>query len=312
LADGSPWWPLIAWLGIPFLLVDFSLAPLFSAGLASLGSNHWFMPALTGCVCLVLVQVALASFCLALGPGAYWQRLAVYAIVLGTSLFCWWLGHLLSFFIESDVLIFGTFINGRPVELNAPSSLQYFCSLPIVALGFQSPFWFSRVLHGWRLLPPPSSASQGMPQNERLSMRDLLVATAIIAVCLAIARLPTSLEDTGAEDALFITVGYGCAFAIQTYLTASPLLVIFFRTTELPRAWSLALGFALLIATVVSLAIGASLPAGMPLSLNWQPFVGATLIAILYTAGISVGLTILRYYGWTLARRGNDRLLHQA
>ncbi|WP_425619430.1 hypothetical protein NA78x_003172 [Anatilimnocola sp. NA78] len=302
--DNNPFRPLIVWIGIPLAINNFALAPLIASmftpyGLPSVA--QFFIPF---CMCLIVVQAVLASLCFVLGSQRWVVRVSIYLLVVLMGWLCWFGGYLTTMQRDTDTFSQLT-INGQLVSTEVADVLRYLRIFPVLAIGFQVPFWITRFLHGWRLLPP-NIARGYEPENASnpFSIRDLLLATSLVAVSLSLLlAVPESPESSDARSLVFSTLTYSSIAAFHTYLVAVPLVAIFFRVVDLRFAWLFAVGMILLggISLVAFLLL--TTPRGTPLGQIWQPMATIVGLHACYVTTIGLALCILRWHGWTLARR---------
>ncbi len=95
-------------------------------------------------------------------------------------------------------------------------------SVPLISLAAQLPFWIVRHLFGWRLTTsPPPTADPPVP----LSIRDLLWATALVAVTLTLARAAPSADDKEIGGLWVVMLGVASTVSTIALLPAAPILL---------------------------------------------------------------------------------------
>jgi hypothetical protein len=65
--------------------------------------------------------------------------------------------------------------------------------VPLVSLGAQSPLWVVRQIFGWRLVRADQDTPVG--SDSPLSIRDLMLATVLVATAFALARMSTAYQQ---------------------------------------------------------------------------------------------------------------------
>jgi hypothetical protein len=182
------------------LACDFFMAPVLAM--------PWPIPALpillaiVGCV---LAQGCLLAAWLAWSDQPFWRRFRRHWIVAAILYLVWAAGLAIS----------------RPSQfLVAVSAVGL--SVPLVSIGAQLPLWIARQMFGWRLIRGDANDDAGPAP---LSIRDLLTATFVIALTLALDRLAPSPD--GKERGLIPLITFFMASAISTIalLPAAPLLL---------------------------------------------------------------------------------------
>jgi hypothetical protein len=332
--NDSPWRPLLVWLGPIFVLTNLSIIPLvvmivgiamsgmFAKGNEPPDPRKAWLPLLevlwqTGLV-LVPVQAVLATLCLTWGPGPFWRRLLSHWLVVVMAIVCvvsgipvlwpWSIGSALASGREWNAYLsvndpWG--LNNEHFWRDLQQSLAIPCMLPMLLLGLQTPFWALRLFAGCRLEKRPHDSADNLSSADALSIKDLLLATAIIAASLALLQFSDRVfagEGNAAQAFLFNTL-IGAAVCIAfSLLTAVPLTLLIFSRLSLPFIW----GLALALAGACSVAIFAVLYNMSPMPSPAQQFGQMCLTAYVYVIGYAGGLTVLRRSGWRLAGRARS------
>jgi hypothetical protein len=166
---------LLGLLIVLCLACDFLMVPILSS---MLGPGPPRMPgfplflAIVGCV---LAQGNLLAAWLAWCEGPFFTRLTRHWIVAAILYLVWAAGLALSQF-------------GQFAEASSVVGL----TVPLVSIAAQTPLWIARQTFGWRLI-------RGEEKNDTspapLSIRDLMTATVLVALSLALARLARSPDD---------------------------------------------------------------------------------------------------------------------
>jgi hypothetical protein len=162
------------------------------------------LPILLAIVGCVLAQGCLLAAWLAWSDQPFWQRFRRHWIVAAILYLVWAAGLAISH--PSQFLV-------------AISAVGL--SVPLVSVAAQLPLWIARQTFGWRLIRGNVNDTAPAP----LSIRDLLTATLVIAMTLALDRLAPSPD--GKERGLIPLFTFVVASAISTItlLPAAPLLL---------------------------------------------------------------------------------------
>ena len=170
------------------------------------------VPLFLGIVGCVLAQGCLLAAWIAWGDQPFWQRFTRHWTV-AAILYLVWLAGL-------TVL--------HPDEFAQVSSFVGL-SLPLVSIAAQTPLWIVRQVFGWRLIRSDLSTDAGPAP---LSIRDLMLSTAMVALALAPARLAPSPD--GKEFGNIWIIMFVMASAIST-ITLMPASALLLRTRQLQR-----------------------------------------------------------------------------
>jgi hypothetical protein len=131
------------------------------------------------CLGVMLAEGFILAAWLVWGAGSFFKRLLIHWAAVAWLALAWLLGAILDDGFSGEV---------RDGLENVPFVL------PLLSVAIQLPLWIARYYFGWRLIDRCGDPSPEKP----LGIRDLLVATSIVAVSLALIRLP---EDWAGEDA---------------------------------------------------------------------------------------------------------------
>ena len=161
-----------AWLIAPCLACDVLMMPVVSSFSGPPRALQW---ALTfGVVGCVLAQGNLLAAWLAWSGGPFLPRLATHWVIAAGLYSVWLVG-------------FGLVAGNRvPVILAATVGM----GVPVVSIAAQFPLWVARQWFGWRLVRYEHEADHS--SEPPLAIRDLMVATLVVAVSLALARVAPS------------------------------------------------------------------------------------------------------------------------
>jgi MFS family permease len=238
-------------------------------------------------------QTALLAVLTVWGPGPLWMRWIWITGLAATAFSAWYAGFAASF---ADM-----FGRGRFPVAEVFASLA---GLPLLILVCQSGLWFAKIYLGWQIegetdAPLPEPRDQGTPniaspEQERtppLAIRDMILGTLIVAVCLSAVRMsrPASLTDLGYWQL--------CAIIGGIAAVASLLILAIVYLTLAPRhVWLVVVLLAVLAAVLASLAtvlVIATSPPGMsdPLVATMMgSLVAGFFLVLAGTLGVSRGM----------------------
>jgi len=158
--------------------------------------------ATVGCT---LAQVCLLAAWLAWGYQPFWHRLLRHWIVAAILYIVWVAGLAL----------------GQPSQFRQ-LSMTVGLSLPLMSIAAQMPLWIARQMFGWRLIRGEENDGT---RHAPLSIRDLMTATVVVAVALALARLAPSPDGKPIGMLWVIMFGAATTVSTMTMLPVSPLLM---------------------------------------------------------------------------------------
>ena len=182
---------------------------------------------------------------------------------------------------------------------NTPAS---WCTIPLIALSAQLPFWALRMFFGCRL--------ERMDANEVIqsplpgfSIFDLLVATTVVAASISLAQLGLSNVPANYEGNLLRETRHSFFFMTSTALLVGlPLCFFFLQRIEYSRAWLLSVAIIVALSLVFYLTTLKDVPASL-----WTKAGFSLLSAITFVGTFCAGLTLLRAAGWRLTYRWGSR-----
>jgi hypothetical protein len=191
---------LLGLLAMVCLACDFLMAPALAMPWPLPG-----LPILLAIVGCVLAQGCLLAAWLAWSDQPFWRRFRRHWIVAAILYLVWAAGLAISH--PSQFLVAFSAVG---------------LSVPLVSLAAQLPLWIARQMFGWRLIRGDAHDDAGPAP---LSIRDLLTATFVIALTLALDRLAPSPD--GQERGLIPLFTFIVASAVSTVtlLPAAPLLL---------------------------------------------------------------------------------------
>lgn len=281
-ASGPLW--LLPWLGLAgwFLVSDFAIAPCADQW----GPHEWGAMFVYGSAGPLLAQFAILPAWLVLGSPAYWLRLMLVWSAALVAYGAWWLGFAATGWIDGIS------------DSDARHALALLLLLPAVSLAIEAPLWLLRLGFGWRIARP----SHELPAHHKLSIRDMLLATTLVACALAAARIAARLVgDSDADEAGFwqtlgisvISLGGGSAVLL------APILWLALRVERTALAVAAAVAHILVLGAIwMSAAI----------LLEWVPdrgawgYLGVTVTTVSFAACVSAPFWLARLQGYRLVR----------
>lgn len=315
----SPFRTLLIWLGLPLTLASFASTPLDTlhsvAIMTSPGATlttaaiAWTVTDYCN-MFFIRSQATLLSLCLAWSPGNVWVRFAIYGSAACVCVLCWFIGALLCPWIAEWYVapqfwpyLYGPVVTHRQVWSRL---LQIIGELPMILLTVQLPFWLTRVLFGWKLVPkiadPASTAGRQPPDS--LSLKNLLAATTSIAICFGLLQLARRTAEFGAREmppAEYIhEIIVVSAHRILVLLIAVlPLTFLFLRKYNRHWSWVVTLVFATAGCGVTMLLDRWQSIA----AIDAQWILAVTDPEFAYFISLMAAVQLLSARGWQLAKR---------
>ena len=269
----------LAWLIVPCLACDFFMVPVLSSITGPPGELHVaFALGIVGCV---LAQGNLLAAWLAWSSGPFLRRLARHwSIAFGLYLI-WLVG-------------FGLATGG---DREAPAvAAAVALGVPLVSLAAQLPLWIARQWFGWRLV---RDGAGGPPTIEpRLSIRDLMIATLVVATALALVRLAPMSEnplERWAPWAAAVT-----AASVISTIALLPAGALLLRPRRLSRALAWGGLYAAAWIALVWILVGILWWYGIRLPPR-PLFIGLSSLMFTFAATLMLTATIARRRGYRLA-----------
>ena len=246
-----------------------------------------FFPILQAILGCTLAQGCLLAAWLAWGDQPFWQRLLRHWIVAAILYLVWVAGLAL----------------GQPNQLRQ-FSMMVGLSVPLMSIAAQLPLWIVRQMFGWRLIRgEENDGSRRAP----LSIRDLMTATVVVALALALARLAPSPDGKPIGMLWAIMFGAATTVSTMTLLLVSPLLM---RTPRFGRGVLFACLYAAfwigLLWLIVLVAWGRGLFPPPPLAV----LIGVSCFVLSFAATVILAAAAARSHGYRLTsgrirRRGH-------
>lgn len=159
-----------AWLILPCLACDFFMVPVLSTMRGP--PSALFLSFAWGIVGCVIAQGNLLAAWLTWSEGPFLGRLFTHWKI-AVFLYCLWL--------------LGVGLSTGRQPRNFLIAASFGLGVPLVSLAAQFPLWLARQWLGWRLIK--QNAERHPASDQPLTIRDLMLATVIVAVSLALARL---------------------------------------------------------------------------------------------------------------------------
>jgi len=171
-----------------------------------------FFPLMQATVGCILAQGCLLAAWLAWGDQPFWQRLLRHWIVAAILYLVWVAG----LWVSGQAL-------GQPDQFRFRQiSMMVGLSVPLMSIAAQLPLWIARQMFGWRLIRGEENDGT---RRAPLSIRDLMTATVVVAVALALARLAPSPDGKPIGMLWVIMFGAATTVSTMTLLPVSPLLM---------------------------------------------------------------------------------------
>ena len=176
-----------------------------------------YFPLLQATVGCALAQGCLLAAWLAWGYQPFWQRLLRHWIVAAILYLVWVAG----LWVAGQAL-------GQPDQFRQ-LSMMVGLSVPLMSIAAQLPLWIARQMFGWRLIRGEENDDT---RRAPLSIRDLMTATVVVALALALARLAPSPD--GKPIGMLWVIMFGAATTVST-MTLLPLSPLLMRTPRFGR-----------------------------------------------------------------------------
>jgi len=281
-ATNSAWWALIG-LSVATDFLMFPMINLFRQG-PTLPQAIFLLGSL-GCT---LAQGSLLAAWLVWTDAPFSRRLLWHWIIAGCLCFIWLVGLVLA----------------APPHNVLEVGFTFALTVPIVSLGAQLPFWAARLFFGWRLVQTTAAAADERP----LSIRDLFLATLIVAVSFAVARL-----SPAAQQEPKFRIAWGLFMAVAATVSAIAILpaaAILLR----PRSFDLAVKYSLSYATVYIVLLWGTVAIvrifGLTRLPPWFVLVGMTCLILAYAGTAILAAAVARERGYLLAWGRTSANLH--
>ena len=272
---------LVAWLAAACLACDFLMVPVFT--LIDGPPGAWWVVVALAILGCVLAQGCLLAAWLAWSEGPFLRRLATHWKIAGGLYLIWLAG-------------FALVLSHDPGMLNFAAMVAL--GVPLVSVAAQFPLWLARQWWGWRLVRDPADVTSA-PERP-LAIRDLMIATLVVAVSLALARHAPSPDRKETWPMWAVSFAFASVISAIALLPAGALLM---RSHDFLRGlrWSgvYALSWIALPWVIVAVVYSFGLATLPP----WQLFAGLSGLMLTFAATLVLTATLARHYNYRLAAR---------
>ena len=165
--------------------------------------------------------------------------------------------------------------------------------LPLFLLAAQTPLWIMRMWFRWRIVHRDDATSA---RFEPLRIGGLLIATAVIGMALAAARLSQSIGSSSGNDGIVWLVVAALVIMVISGITVLPAILAGLYARRLPLALGLAFApDAAIVVVYVTLAV--TLGGGR---IEWELFIVMPILAGGYFVTLTAPMLIARRIGYRL------------
>ena len=185
-------------------------------------------------------------------------------------------------------LLAGRVSHGDVADLAVP-----LLCLPLFLLATQTPLWIMRIWFRWRIVHRDDATSAHF---EPLRIGDLLIATAVIGMALAAARLSQSIGSSSGNDGIVWLVVAALVIMVISGITVLPAILAGLYARRLPLALGLALAPDAAI-VVVYVALAVTLGGGR---FEWELFIAMPALAGGFFVTLTAPMLIARRIGYRL------------
>lgn len=247
-----------------------------------LGLFLLFMPVFVGVLC---GEVGAMACWLVWAPGTFLRRLAVHwGLALGMGL-CLFGGVLLA---SADIRI-----DWQQLQATLDDVASVGGVLPAVSLAVQIPLWPFRTHLGWRVARDDAAAGS----NQSLSILDIMVGTAIVAVSLGLIRFVSGSRLNGFQNYMMLQMMVsGLGLALVSFVMLIPAMMLVLRTRHFGAGVGIYFGAVLLsfggLIGVPSIIYGPPAPAEGMFAVWWG--------SLVFAASVAAPLFVWRAYGYRL------------
>jgi hypothetical protein len=235
---------------------------------------------LVGCI---LAQGSLLAAWLVWGDAPFSRRLLWHWMIAGCLCGVWLIGLALA---------------RPPGEFGEASGLTVALTVPVVSLGAQFPFWVARLLFGWRLVRVTAPSAAPASAEQPLTIRDLLLATFLVAASFGVARLSPAAQQ---EEEFRVAWGvFMVAAATFSFVAILPAAAILLRPRPFARAVQYSLYLAAAPITLLWSAVAIIRFFGLGNLPPWFAFVGLTLLILAYAGTAILAAAVARDHNYQL------------
>ncbi len=242
----------------------------------------------------MLAQGNLLAAWLAWNDQPFWQRFARHWLIAAVLFLVWATGVVASQINPFDTLLsFIAFVG---------------LTVPLVSMGAQTPLWIARQVLGWRLVRYEEKTVPGDLKNtnfpQPLSIRDLMLATVVVALSLTLARLAPSPDGKGLELIWIVMFAVAGLASTLTLLPAAPLLL---RTQPFQRGQLFASLYAAFWVGLLWLVVLIGRYRGLFSLPPAAILVGASGLILSFAATVILASVAVRVRGYSLASGRSPR-----
>jgi hypothetical protein len=260
-------------LAVLSVAVDLLMLPMVAAIKGRPVGLMMVLP-LVGCL---LAQGSLLAAWLVWGDAPFSRRLVWHWIVAGCLCCVWLIGLAVA----------------RPPEGFREVGFTVALTVPVVSLGAQLPLWVVRLLFGWRIVRSTAPSAE-----QPLSIRDLLLATLIVAASFAVARLsPAAQQD---KEFRLVWGVYMAAAATFSLVAIIPAAAILLRSRPLARAVQYSLYLAAAPIALLWLGVVIARIYAPGILAPWFIYAGLTLFILSYAGTAILAAVAARDQGYLL------------
>lgn len=271
-------WLVLACMAF-FTVANASIFPLLSV---IEGEEILLMAFMAACYGAIGAQMALLAIWCTLVP-LHWVRRALAVALFAIVLYGAWAAGFAFFAFQHDFLrddFWRVFATGL-------------LCLPLLLLAAQTPLWIMRIWFRWRIVHRDDGPSTTF---QPLGIRDLMIATAVIAMALAAAQYALSINSPSGDGSIVGLVIAAVIVMVISTITLLPAVLASLHARRLLLA--LGLVFGVDIAVVVVYVTIMVVLTGAPL--DSEVFVGFPMLAAGFFLSLTVPLLIARMLGYRL------------
>lgn len=289
-------WKLTFAIAIAILLAAVSnglLVPVATAikpgGPGFLAGLSFIFAAVGAAVGSIGAQAALLAVLAVWGAGPLWIRQVWHWGLALAAYSAWLLGYLIAF---ADYF-------GRGRSSGEEMILVILLGLPALALAVQLAVWPAKIYLHWRIVPvaPAGSPddSDALPAAEQLSIRDMIVATLVVAASLGALRFGK--PGNAPEAQYWLAWGIACGSAACGSVLVA---VLVYLTLGVRNVWLGALGVAAILGALAGIASAVLIWLAFPGPTNDEIILMMTCVVCGFAFVAPAALWIVRSLGYRL------------
>jgi hypothetical protein len=266
-------------LAVPCLASCFLMVPIFS----SLRGPPPALGAVVGCATVgcILAQGNLLAAWLVWSAQPFARRFVVHWVIAAALFCCWLIGLMV----------------GENTRDFAQIATAVGMLVPVISLAAQLPLWFMRHTFGWRLvaLTRPALRADDVP----LSIRDLFIATLVVAITFGVVRLLPLLQIDNGNVWNPIAVAMVATGVIST-LAMLPAGILLFHLENFRRGLIFSVLYAASLVALLWLIVGILwwyVPAALA---PYGLYVGLSSLMLSFAATLLLAANVARAQGYRL------------